>query len=112
MGETNEISCSVRTARDLDRLAHPAIPATWRLSEPIYVGPADAGASPPVAVGFLSDMPTGDSLADYLDPIILAFEDAVHESRLRHRVRIEASHVRGLPTGRPEAVLAAFHDLV
>jgi len=57
-------------------------------------------------------MPIGDSLADYLDPIILALEDAVQESRLRHRVRIEASHVCGLPTGRPEDVLAAYHDLV
>jgi hypothetical protein len=50
-------------------------------------------------VGFLSDMPIGDELGGYLDPIILAFEDAMNEGRLTRPVEIIAAHVVGLPVG-------------
>ncbi len=81
----------------------------------IIVAPAGREAgddNPVIRVGFLSDMPTGTSLAEYLDPIILAFEDAVQEGRLRNAVELVPSHVVGLPVGRAENVVAAYRDLV
>src|SRR5260370_680344 len=90
--------CSVRSARQLSRADHPSVPGTAVLEAPIMVGPPDADAAAATLVGFLSDMPTGSSLAEYLDPIILAFEDAIREGRLRTPVQLVASHVVGLPT--------------
>jgi len=37
-------------------------------------------------------MPTGDQLGGYLDPIILAFEDAMNEGRLNRPVERLALH--------------------
>jgi branched-chain amino acid transport system substrate-binding protein len=107
-----EVSCSVSSARELSRVAHPFIPETTVLSGTVTVGPADADAGLVTRVGFLSDMPTGASLAEYLDPIILAFEDAVREGRLTTPVELIASHVVGLPTGREENVVAAYQALI
>ena len=104
--------CSVRSARQLSRADHPSVPGTAVLEAPIMVGPPDADGAAATLVGFLSDMPTGSSLAEYLDPIILAFEDAIREGRLRTPVQLVASHVVGLPTGRTADVVAAFGDLV
>ena len=101
---------SVGTATELARVAHGSIPDTFRLDGRIVIG--DPGDGAVVRIGFLSDMPVGDLLAEYLDPIILAFEDAMAEGRLRHPVELIASHVVGLPTGREEHVVAAFRDLV
>jgi branched-chain amino acid transport system substrate-binding protein len=108
----DEVICSVRSAGDVARVEHPSIPATGVLAEAISVAPAGADPEAVVRVGFLSDMPTGASLAEYVDPIILAFEDAVREGRLRVPVELIASHVVGLPTGREENVAAAYQDLI
>ncbi len=74
-------------------------------------GVASDGFSP-TRVGFLSDMPTGDRLGVYIDPIILALEDAMNEGRLTRPVEIIASHAAGLPTGQPGTVIDAYLDLV
>jgi branched-chain amino acid transport system substrate-binding protein len=103
---------SARTARDLPRVAHGSIADTAVLSATITVAPAGSDPATVTRVGFLSDMPTGASLAEYLDPIILAFEDAACEGRLRTPVELFASHVIGLPTGKADNVVAAFEDLV
>jgi hypothetical protein len=57
-------------------------------------------------------MPAGDQLGGYLDPIILALEDAMIEGRLCRPVELTASHVIGLPVGVAENVIAAYVDLV
>jgi ABC-type branched-subunit amino acid transport system substrate-binding protein len=105
---------SVRTARDLPRVNHPSIPDTFGLHGRLLIGTSDAKPEDAsvVRIGFLSDMPTGSSLAEYLDPIILAFEDAIVEGRLQRQVELLATHVVGLPVGREENVVAAFHDLL
>jgi branched-chain amino acid transport system substrate-binding protein len=89
------------------------------LKDPIVVSPSGASELiaidaelTPIRIGFLSDMPTGSSLGEYLDPILLAIEDAMNEGRLCRAVEILASHVVGLPTGQPESVIAAYRDLV
>ncbi len=79
----------------------------------IVVRPAGGGVDEePLRVGFLSDMPMGNQLGGYLDPIILALEDAMNEGRLTRPVEIQASHVLGLPAGQADNVRDAFTDLV
>jgi branched-chain amino acid transport system substrate-binding protein len=107
-----EVACSVRTAHDLSAVAHPSIPETAVLSAGVVIAPAGAVPGTATRVGFLSDMPTGTSLAEYVDPIILAFEDAIREGRLTTSVELIASHVLGLPTGHEENVIAAHRDLI
>jgi branched-chain amino acid transport system substrate-binding protein len=115
----NFARCSVRSALSLARVPHPSVPMTEVLPEYIVVNPpitsqdAITGAGPsPTRIGFLSDMPTGNSLGEYLDPIILAIEDAMNEGRLAGPVELLASHVVGLPTGQSDNVIAAYLDLV
>ena len=116
---TNRANCSVRSALSLTRAPHPSVPMTNVLEESIVVDPpgasqgaiVDAGLTP-TRIGFLSDMPTGNSLGEYLDPIVLAIEDAMNEGRLSNQVQLLASHVVGLPTGQPDNVIAAYLDLV
>jgi branched-chain amino acid transport system substrate-binding protein len=103
---------SVETARTLARIEHPSIPMTALLDGQIVVEPAEADAGGTQRIGFLSDMPTGSALAEYLDPIILAFEDAISEGRLSSPVEVIPMHVVGLPTGQAENVIAAYKDLV
>jgi branched-chain amino acid transport system substrate-binding protein len=103
---------SVETARALSRIEHPSIPMTTLLDGQIVVEPAAGIAADAQRVGFLSDMPMGSSLAEYLDPIILGFEDAISEGRLLSTVEIIPMHVVGLPTGQAENVTAAYKDLV
>jgi hypothetical protein len=88
---------SVRTARDLPRVDHPSIPDTFGLDGRVLIGTSDAEPEDAsfVRIGFLSDMPTGSSLAEYLDPIILAFEDAIVEGRLQRQVELIATQRRG-----------------
>lgn len=105
--------CTVSSARGLTRHPREGLDATWTLAERIEVRPADAHAEVAVVrVGFLSDMPVGDELGGYLDPIILALEDAIGEGRLRVAVEVVAMHVRGLPTGTSRNVRDAFASLV
>jgi branched-chain amino acid transport system substrate-binding protein len=73
---------------------------------------AASSKSAPVRIGFLSDMPNGTALGEYLDPILLALEDATNEGRLNRPVELLASHVIGLPTGQADNVIAAYQDLV
>jgi ABC-type branched-subunit amino acid transport system substrate-binding protein len=116
---TNRASCSVRSALSLAKNPHPSVPMTNVLEEYIVVSPpgtsqptiVEAGLTP-TRIGFLSDMPAGTSLGEYLDPIVLAIEDAMNEGRLGRPVELLASHVVGLPTGQPENVIAAYRDLV
>ncbi|WP_261566036.1 ABC transporter substrate-binding protein [Frankia gtarii] len=89
------------------------------LEERILIGPAGTieraavgDGFTPTRIGFLSDMPAGKALGEYLDPIILAIEDALAEGRMRRPVELLASHVVGLPTGQPNNVIAAYLDLV
>jgi branched-chain amino acid transport system substrate-binding protein len=103
---------SVESAGALERIEHPSIPMTAVLNGPILVGPTETVAAHALRIGFLSDMPTGSSLAEYLDPIILAFEDAIGEGRLTSTVELIPMHVVGLPTGQAENVLAAYRHLV
>jgi ABC-type branched-subunit amino acid transport system substrate-binding protein len=107
------------SALSVAKIPHPSIPMTHILKDPIVV--TTSGASErltfgagltPIRIGFLSDMPTGVSLGEYLDPIILAIEDAMNEGRLSRAVEILASHVVGLPTGDRNSVVAAYRDLV
>ena len=118
MNHVNRAATSVVRARDLAQVAHPSIPMTTVLQDRIVIEPP-AGApgrvgdgGEPTRIGFLSDMPTGNELGGYLDPIILAFEDAMQEGRLTGPVEIVAAHVVGLPTGVAENVSAAYLDLV
>jgi branched-chain amino acid transport system substrate-binding protein len=111
--ETNRARCTVRGARGLPQVEHPSIPMTTLLEDPIVIEPLGPSEGvEPVRVGFLSDMPTGSELGGYLDPIILAFEDAMNEGRLTRSVEIVAAHVVGLPTGAAENVVDAYLDLV
>ena len=91
---------SVRVARGLPQVAHPSVPMTTVLQDRLLIEPpGGVDGAEPTRVGFLSDMPIGDELGGYLDPIILAFEDAMHEGRLTRPVEIVAS-ARGRTTGR------------
>jgi branched-chain amino acid transport system substrate-binding protein len=111
--------CTVHSARDAKRVPHPSMPSIARLEERIVIGPPARGDRAvagdrfaPTRVGFLSDMPTGNQLGAYLDPVILAFEDAMNEGRLTRPVEVIASHAVGLPTGQPRTVVEAYLDLV
>jgi branched-chain amino acid transport system substrate-binding protein len=104
---------SVRVARGLPQVAHPSVPMTTVLQDRILIEPTGGvDGAEPTRVGFLSDMPIGDELGGYLDPIILAFEDAMNEGRLTRPVEIVAAHVVGLPVGTAQNVVAAYRDLV
>lgn len=111
--------CTVHSARDAKRVPHPSMPSIARLEERIVISPPAHGDRAvagdrfaPTRVGFLSDMPTGNQLGAYLDPVILAFEDAMNEGRLTRPVEVIASHAVGLPTGQPRTVVEAYLDLV
>ncbi len=113
MPATNQPLTSVSHADDVPTVEHPSIPQTWILDGLITIRPAlvDSDATP-IRVGFLSDMPYGGGAVGFLDPIILAFEDAMREGRLDRPIELIASHALGLPAGKAENVIAAFRDLV
>jgi hypothetical protein len=84
--------CIVRSGREATRVPHPSLDSVFRLEERIVVSPPSAGGRSfategfsPLRVGFLSDMPMGDQLGGYLDPIILALEDAMTEGPVHQR---------------------------
>ena len=95
-------------------MGHPTIPDASVLGGTVTIVPAPEleDSAPAVRVGFLSDLPSGEGLAQCLDPIILAFEDAMLEGRLDRPTEILATHARGLPYGTAETVVLAFLDLV
>ena len=104
---------SATSASDLPTAQHPSIPQAWVLDGELLVRPGAAGDdATPIRVGFLSDMPSGSGVVGFLDPIMLAFEDAMREGRLRRPVEILATHALGLPAGEAENVIAAYRDLV
>jgi branched-chain amino acid transport system substrate-binding protein len=116
---TSRAECTVVSARDLVAVPHPTLAMTSVLKERIIVGPAGVAQRAvagegftPTCIGFLSDMPTGNALGGYLDPIILALEDAINEGRLGRAVELIPMHVVGLPTGQPKNVIAAYLELV
>src|SRR6478752_3253623 len=51
----------------------------------------------PVKIGILVDMDLGQLLADWLDPTILAIEDALNEGVYDRPVQIVVADARGLP---------------
>jgi hypothetical protein len=110
-------SCTLHSAREATRVPHASLPSVFRIEERILISPARPAGTPaddaaPTRIGFLSDMPASDQLGGYLDPIILALEDAMIEGRLCRPVELTASHVIGLPVGVAENVIAAYVDLV
>jgi branched-chain amino acid transport system substrate-binding protein len=110
--------CTIESGRNLQIKPHPALSQAGILEEKIVVAPA--GVSSGVAlttfnaikIGFLSDLPSGASLASFLDPVILALEDAVNEGRLTRAVELLPLHVTGLPAGSASNVRAAYRHLV
>jgi ABC-type branched-subunit amino acid transport system substrate-binding protein len=110
--------CTIESGRNLQIKPHPELSQASILEEKIVVSPA--GVSRGVAattfnaikIGFLSDLPSGASLASFLDPVILALEDAVNEGRLTRAVELLPLHVTGLPAGSASNVRAAYRHLV
>ncbi|MCU1392120.1 MAG: hypothetical protein JWM34_548, partial [Ilumatobacteraceae bacterium] len=51
----------------------------------------------PVKIGILVDMDLGQLLADWIDPTILAIEDALNEGVYDRPVQIVVADARGLP---------------
>ena len=56
----------------------------------------------------MSDIPGGHQLGEFLDPVILAFEDAINEGRLNRAVELLPLHVSGLPAGSAKNVKQAY----
>jgi ABC-type branched-subunit amino acid transport system substrate-binding protein len=88
------------------------------LDEKIVVAPTGVSSGIGLAtfnaikIGFLSDLPSATSLASFLDPVILALEDAINEGRLTRAVELLPLHVTGLPAGSANNVRAAYRHLV
>jgi branched-chain amino acid transport system substrate-binding protein len=110
--------CTIGDARNVVVRPHKVIPDTSVIEARIIVGPAGsldriASDDPtPLRIGFLADVSASSLMGRYLNPVILALEDAINEGRLNQPVEILATHVVGLPVGKPENVVAAFEDLV
>jgi hypothetical protein len=65
-------SCSVANAQEVPVVGHATIDQTWVLTEPITVTPSASSSKPvPVRVGFLSDMPVGQALVEYLERMMM-----------------------------------------
>ena len=65
-----------------------------------------AGAYPhePIPVGFFIDYEPGELLCDFVDPIILAFEDAMNSGRLTKAVGLITRVAVGLPMMTPSSI--------
>jgi hypothetical protein len=90
-----------------------------RLVERIVISPPSPGerdvggwAFAPVKIGFLVDCEPGEIVADFIDPYILAFEDAMNERRLTRPVEIISRVAVGLPNGTAKTVIDGFVSLV
>ena len=67
----------------------------------------------PVKIGVLVDMDLGQLLADWLDPTILAIEDALNEGVwARSPVQLVIADARGLPRENYRKVIDGYHWLV
>ena len=104
---------SIETATSLARIEHPSIPMTAVLNGRITVEPTKTDTTNTVRVGFLSDMPMGSSLGEYLDPIILAFEDAVNVTLGLPFIRTSPDHgtafdIAGTGKADPSSLIAAL----
>jgi ABC-type branched-subunit amino acid transport system substrate-binding protein len=67
----------------------------------------------PVKIGVLVDMDLGQLLADWLDPTILAIEDALNEGVWgRSPVQLVVCDARGLPRENYRKVIEGYHWLV
>jgi branched-chain amino acid transport system substrate-binding protein len=110
--------CTVGDARNVIVRPHMVIPDTSVIEGRIIVGPAGSldqivrDDSVPLRIGFLADVSANSQMGRYLNPVILALEDAINEGRLNQPVEILATHVVGLPVGKPGNVVAAYEDLV
>ena len=92
---------SVNSSADLQTVDHPSIPQTTLVEGSVTIRPADCAVdAAPVMVGFLSDLPFGrGGVTGSLDPIILAFEDAMIEGRLSQPIEL-CRHARARPSVR------------
>src|SRR4051794_23215648 len=70
-----------------------------------------AWAFAPVRIGFMVDCEPGEMVADFIDPYILAFEDAMNEGRLTRPVEILSKVAVGLPSGTAKAASDGYHAL-
>ena len=65
----------------------------------------------PVYIGFLVDYEPGEVLADLMDPLILAFEDAMNARRLPHAVELVTRLAPSLPQKPAKNVVDAYHRM-
>lgn len=73
---------------------------------------AGAYAHEPVRIGFFIDYEPGELLCDLLDPMILAFEDAMNSGRLTSAVELVTRVAVGLPTRAARYPVQEYHRLV
>ncbi len=66
----------------------------------------------PVRIGILVDMDLGQLLADWIDPTILAIEDAMNEGVYSRPIEIYTVDARGLPRENYRKVQAGYQKLV
>jgi branched-chain amino acid transport system substrate-binding protein len=110
--------CTIESGRNLQIKPHPELSQASILEEKIVIAPAGVTGGIALAtfnaikIGFLSDLPSGASLPTFLDPVILALEDAINEGRLTRAVELLPLHVTGLPAGSANNVRAAYRHLV
>jgi hypothetical protein len=102
---TGRAARSVHSASSLAKTAHPSVLMTSVMESLVVSPPVTPDVSTdaqitPVRIGFLSDMPAGTSLAEYLDPIILAIEDSINEGRLGLPIDASSQSCRGTANGR------------
>lgn len=117
---TGKAESSIEIASTLRTKAHDSLEQVEVLDveDRIIVGPQGTSravanaAFNPVRIGFMSDLPHGHQLGEFLDPIILAFEDAINEGRLTRAIELMPLHVLGLPAGSARNVRRAYSELV
>jgi branched-chain amino acid transport system substrate-binding protein len=119
---TARAECSIETAATLGTKPHPSVEQAKVLDteDRIIIRPVASGrelaneAFEPIRIGFMSEIPGGSDigLGVFLDPLILAFEDAINEGRLKRGVELLPLHVNGLPAGSEKNVKQAYLELV
>jgi hypothetical protein len=122
-GSQGRATCSVVSGvvpipRQKENIHAPSGTVHDQLVERILVTPpvpedraVGAWAFAPVRIGFLVDCEPGEMVADFIDPYILAFEDAMNEGRLTRPVEIVSRVAVGLPSGSAQAALDGYHLL-
>ncbi|MFN8028025.1 MAG: ABC transporter substrate-binding protein [Acidimicrobiia bacterium] len=73
---------------------------------------AGAYTHEPIQIGFFVDYEPGELLCDLLDPLILAFEDAMNCGRLTKAVELVTRVAVGLPTRAARYPVEEYHRLV